>query len=392
MSLKLLLNTTPLLHPLTGIGNYILNLAEQFNLLAPENEYLYFYNGRVSRRLITYETSKPLQQFYRLKEVAKSCLSTIPFVEQVARRSWNLLKTIKKALGRPLDVYQGIDVYFEPNFILLDLPAKKKVVTVHDLSFYLHPEWFVEGVLQFKEVFIKKLGYADRVITGSRTVKEEVCNTLNLPEDRVVSIYNGVDHNRFREYPRDMLMDWAYLNRLPSNFILYVGNIEPRKNLLKVIKAYSLLPPHIKREYKLVLVGFKGWKNREVMEAIASTENVLYIGYVSAQDLPYYYNLASFFVYMSLYEGFGLPPLEAMACGIPVLVSDIPVFREILSDAALYADPLDVEEIASKMTLLIEQADLRSKLVKKGKERAAFFNWEKTATDHLNLFYTLVER
>jgi len=95
---------------------------------------------------------------------------------------------------------------------------------------------------------------------------------------------------------------------------------------------------------------------------------------------------------MSLYEGFGLPPLEAMACGTPVLVSDIPVFREILSDAALYADPLDVEEIASKMALVIEQPDLRNKLVKKGKERAAFFDWEKTATEHLNLFYTLVER
>jgi len=272
------------------------------------------------------------------------------------------------------------------------LPARNRVVTVHDLSFYLHPEWFVEGVLQFKEAFIKKVGYADRVITGSRTVKEELCNILNLPEDRVVSIYNGVDHDRFREYLRDMLEDWAHLNRLPQNFILYVGNIEPRKNLLRVIKAYSILPPYIRREYKLLLVGFKGWKNREVMEAIASTENVVYIGYVSAQDLPYYYNLASLFVYMSLYEGFGLPPLEAMACGTPVLVSDIPVFREILSDAALYADPLDVEEIASKIALVIEQPDLRNKLVKKGKERAAFFDWKKTATDHLNLFYTLVER
>lgn len=392
MNIKLLLNTTPLLHPLTGIGNYTLNLAKQFNILAPENEYLYFYNGRVSRRLVTYETSSSLQQFQRFKEAAKSCFFALPFAEQVARRSWNLLKTINKASGRPFNAYQGIDVYFEPNFILLDLPAKKKVVTVHDLSFYLHPEWFVEGVLQFKEAFIKKVGYADRVITGSRTVKEEVCNILNLPEDRVVSIYNGIDHDRFMEYPKDVLEDWPHLNRLPQSFILYVGTMAPRKNLLRVIKAYSLLPHYIKREYKLVLVGFKGWKNREVLKAIASTEGVIYFGYVPAEELPYFYNLASLFVYVSLYEGFGLPPLEAMACGTPVLVSDIPVFREILSDAALYTDPLDVEEIASKMTLVIEQPGLRDKLARKGKVRAAFFDWEKTATEHLNLFYTLAEK
>nr|WP_256502708.1 glycosyltransferase family 1 protein [Desulfuromonas sp. KJ2020] len=174
---------------------------------------------------------------------------------------------------------------------------------------------------------------------------------------------------------------------LPSRFVLFVGSIEPRKNLLRLLQAYQLLSDRLRREVKLVLAGFRGWENREVMAILKKLEgDVHYLGYVTEQDLAALYNLADLFVYPSLYEGFGLPPLEAMACGCPVLVSRIASLPEVCGEAAAYLDPENVEEMTAELTRLLEDGTARGQLATKGLERAQLFSWERSAREHLAVF------
>jgi alpha-1,3-rhamnosyl/mannosyltransferase len=181
--------------------------------------------------------------------------------------------------------------------------------------------------------------------------------------------------------------DVRVLHNLPENFILFVGSIEPRKNLKALLPAYQELEGSLRKEYKLMLAGFQGWENDEVMKQIRDLKaNSLYIGYVPENELAKIYNLASLAVYPPLYEGIGLSPLEAMACGCPVVVSNVASLPEVCGDAAYYADPLNPNSIGEAIGQVLRDNCLRNALVQKGIERASSFNWKKTAQQHLRVF------
>ncbi len=378
--MKIIINATPLLSPLTGVGNYTYSLVKNFVEIEPANSYLYYYGGKVNSEITLYENSNVAQNMYNFKEELKK----MPVLGGIFKGVWRAGKHFAEKLAT---MNEGCDLYFEPNFIPLNLAAKRRIVTVHDLSFYLYPEWHVDETNYFSSSFFKRIKSADMIITDSESIKKEICEIIDFPNDKVEFIYCGVNHNVFKKHSQSEVEGFVRKYGLPQKFILFIGSIEPRKNLLNLIKAYSILPDYIKEEYKLVLAGFKGWRNDEIMALVNNLKNnIIYCGYLPLEELAYLYNAATVFIYPSLYEGFGLPPLEAMACGTPVIVSGISVHKEIYQGAACFCDPLQIEDIACKIKQVIEDVSLRSELSAAGLERAVLFSWEKSARQHLDVF------
>jgi glycosyltransferase involved in cell wall biosynthesis len=283
------------------------------------------------------------------------------------------------------------DIYFEPNFIPLNLKSKKIVVTVHDFSFQIHPDWHpAERVEYFRNSFWKNISRADAIITVSNFIRNQAVDEFGFDPDKVRVIPNGFDQGLFHPLqPQDGASVRQRLN-LPDRFVLFVGSIEPRKNLLNLLEAYASLPRSLRDSTPLVLAGFSGWENTAIMRRLKRLrENVRYLGFVEDADLAALYALAELFVYPSFYEGFGLPPLEAMACGCPVLVANTSSLPEVCADAALYTSPNDAEEMAAAMKRVLENTSLSQELRTKGLERATCFSWQTSALAHLELFRSL---
>jgi len=240
----------------------------------------------------------------------------------------------------------------------------------------------------FDNSFYKNIYRSDMIITGSSYTKQEILDRLDFQEDKIRVIYHGVNHNLFKIY-KDIELDFE----LPPKFILSVGSIEPRKNLLGLLKAYNLLDKNIKNEYKLILVGFKGWENQEIMEIInQNRDSIRYLGFISNSDLAKVYNLATCFVYPSFYEGFGLPIVEAMACGTPVITSNISSLPEVGGDAVVYVNPNDIRDIKEKIEMVLGDIVLQKEMIKKGLKRAKEFSWEKSAKEHIEVFKKVLNK
>ncbi|HEY4715602.1 MAG TPA: glycosyltransferase family 1 protein [bacterium] len=373
--MKILINTISLLSPFTGAANYTYQIARNLTETDLVNEYLYFYRY-YSKKLKHF--NKRSNFFYSLTELARN----IPFLRTELRKLKRIGATLKE---------HDFDLYFEPNFIPLDIKAKKTVVTVFDFSFKVHPEWHPKDrVLYFENNFWNNIDRADRIIVISNFVKESAINLFGFKSEKLKTIYLGYDTNVFRSYPKDELVVTRKKYSLPENFILFAGSIEPRKNLNNLIQAYAALDDSVKKEFKLVLAGFKGWKNKEVQGSLRRFKNnIILLGYLPEKELGKLYNLAALFVYPSFYEGFGLPPLEAMACGCPVVVSNTSSMPEVCSNAAYYVDPYDSENIAAGLKKVLMNEELKRSLRQSGLERAAMFSWRKSAEEHLLLFQEL---
>ncbi len=365
MKPKLLIDTIPLLSPLTGIGKYVYEVSNAISKIESGFDIDYFY-GYYSKELIRPTTNQNIKNL-------KATINRFPAIKSLAREALFISSRL---------FAKNYDIYWQPNFIPhRGVKAKKIVTTVHDFSFLLYRKYHPKETLRyFDNNFFKNIYRSDTIITGSYYTKGEILDRLDFREENIRVIYHGVDHNIFRVY-KDI--DF----KLSKKFILSVGSIEPRKNLLGLLKAYNLLDKRLKDEYKLILVGFRGWENREIMELIEqNSKNIDYLGFISTEDLAKVYNLASCFIYPSFYEGFGLPIVEAMACGTPVISSNNSSLPEIGGDAVIYANPNSVEDIKDKIELLLNSADLREDLSKRGLAQSKLFSWEKSAKAHLDSF------
>lgn len=373
--MKILIDAFLLLSPLTGIGRYTYEVARYIQQLG-EHE-LSFNYGSLSSEL------------YGLKNAPSQ-------EEQKRKKLQNFLKqsSFLKKYGRYFYMYKAkfyrdvYDLYFQPAFLPNPfIKAKKVICTIHDFSFLLHPQWHPQERVKYFKTNIHLAKKADHVITGSNFTKQEIITYLHIPQESITVIYHGVNHHLFRKYQEKELQKTKQKFALKKDFLLFVGSIEPRKNLSNLLKAYSLLTHSQKEALPLVLVGFKGWENKEIMQELQKHKNfVSYLGFVSDEELAHLYNLATVFIYPSLYEGFGLPPLEAMACGAAVIVSDVASLPEVCADGALYVDPNNMEQISQAILLLAEDATKREALQAKAIVRASSFSWEKSATAHLELF------
>ncbi len=268
-------------------------------------------------------------------------------------------------------------------------PGVRRVVTIHDVTFMLLPGRYPLARRLYMEMVTRASArVADAIITPSRVVRDEVIDRLGVPAERVVVI-------PYAAAPQFAPVDDATVDALrrkyglPNRYILSVGSLEPGKNRARLILAFARLHAEGIDDCPLVVVGQPAWRyEREVELAggLGLRDFVRYLGYVPSEDLPGLYAAATLFAFPSLYEGFGLPVLEAMACGTPVVASDTSAVPEVAGDAALLVDPRDADAIAEALGRVLSDEALRAELRARGLERAQQFSWERTARDTLSVY------
>jgi len=270
------------------------------------------------------------------------------------------------------------------------------VNTIHDISWFRFPQFFsrFERFL-FKFLMTSSARRSDRIFTVSGLSKEDLVSLIHLPENKIKVIYNGIS-KRFISDTREPEETRKICSRygLTGNFLLYVGRIDPRKNLSCLVQAYAFLRSKHSVSHQLAIAGTVHVQPEDLQQVVKNCEfreDIRFCGYVADEDLPALYSGADVFVYTSEYEGFGLPPLEAMASGTPVVASDISIFHEILDDAAVLVNPLDIEAIAEGIYRILSDSTLRKNLVETGKVRAGKFNWDSTAQQTLQNYEEVIK-
>lgn len=292
----------------------------------------------------------------------------------------------------------GVDAYFMPNINFCAVSKRAKLfVTAHDLSFHVCPETF-SWKQRCWHAFVDPKGLfrrAYRIFSVSASTKDDLVFRYGIPSDRITVIPSGVDA-RFRPYDRNdpKMLSVKEKYHLPYSFILYLGAFEPRKNIAAAVRAYDALRKARHQELSktaLVLAGISGWKERDILREVGHSPfrgNIILPGFVVDDDKPALFNLASAFVYPSVYEGFGFPALEAVACGTPVIASNSSSLPEVVGDAGIMIDPHRPDELFRALESVLLDRKLRSRLRERGIARAKTFSWDVSAKRVIELFGT----
>ncbi|MBI4498383.1 MAG: glycosyltransferase family 4 protein [Chloroflexi bacterium] len=318
-----------------------------------------------------------------------AAVRTLPVNARMATILWHRLR-----LPVPAEVFTGAcDIFHAPDYALPPLRRSKGIVTVHDLGFVRNPAWYVPALTRYLSRAVPDaVRRADLVLADSVATKQDLVAWLGIAPERVAVVYGGVaPHFQPR---RDAAAVRQIRERygLPGPYLLSVSTLEPRKNLVRLLEAYAQLRARRSPVPDLAIAGGRGWLFEEIdrrTEELALGGAVRFLSYVPDADLPALLSLAEALVFPSLYEGFGLPPLEAMACGTPVVASTAPCLPEVLGDAALLVDPLDVEGLANALGRVLEDRSLRAALIARGHERAQAFRWDRAARDVLAVYERL---
>jgi glycosyltransferase involved in cell wall biosynthesis len=271
----------------------------------------------------------------------------------------------------------------------------KSILTIHDLAFEYFPECYPkESLSYFKRWIPRAVHNTDRIIAVSENTKSDLVRLYNIRPEKIKVIHNGINMKIMKITTEERL--WRRLEdlRIPKQYILTLSTLEPRKNIPVLLKAFQLLKEKHRIEHKLVIGGGGGWLYAKVFEAVRGLElenDVVFTGYVSNEDLPYIYSGASLFVYPSLYEGFGFPPLEAMQCGVPTICSNTSSLPEVVGDGAITFDPKDPKDLAKKILDLLTDTALRTTLSLKGIKRAKRFTWERTVKETYDLYLEVLD-
>jgi glycosyltransferase involved in cell wall biosynthesis len=354
----------------SGVENYTLSLLERMIQSDRENKYVLFYNGL-----------QPVQteelRFLNTSVVARR----IPNKLLAAGTTFLHKPDFAKLIG-------SFDTLFLPNINHVVLgPGKKLVVTVHDLSPVVLPEHYdiKRRLWHWSVGFKRTLERADKIIAVSEYTKQEIIKVLGIDASKITVVYQGVDHSRFRpNLEVSKLRDARNRYGLPGDFVLYVATLEPRKNVEGLLAAWE----RMQHELPLVIAGKPGWKYRRIFKQARKSKRhreIQFLGFVDEVDKPYLLKLARVLAFPSFYEGFGLPVLEAMAVGTPVVTSSVTSLPEVAGDAALLVNPYNTEELTVALDALASEEKLREQLIAKGLERAKQFTWEKTARETLNV-------
>jgi glycosyltransferase involved in cell wall biosynthesis len=362
----------------SGVSWCTLFLLQEIIKQDRENEYVLFYNsGRdISAQLPKFEQGN-------VKVIATRYPNKIfnYFLQKILK--W---PKIDKLLG-------GVDVFWSPhlNFTALSKDTKH-ILTIHDLSFLLTPEFFsLRKNVWHKILNAKKIiASADVIIAISENTKRDIIKLTGVSEKKIRIIHDGIGSEMHPVGIADeKLIAIKNKYNLPDKFILYLGTIEPRKNISALISAFEQIADQPEmREFKLVIVGYDGWKNKEVYRAINYSKfknRLILIGYIENSEKIYFYNLCTIFCYPSFYEGFGLPILEAMACGAPVIASNLSSMPEVAGNAALLIDPADENTISQAIFALAGDKKLQELYSSRGIERAKLFSWKKSAEKWLKM-------
>ncbi len=366
--MKIAINTLSIRCNYGGIGVYARNLIRALSRIDKNNRYILFLNP------------ENYTDFRIEQENFENILVKAPFKKYYIWEQIYLPFVVRK---------KQIDIIHGPRCVLPLLCKIKSVVTIHDLAFLFFPEVMKFNLLNYWSVFVKRSALkADHIISVSESTRKDIIRLFNIAEHKI-TITHEACNNRFKR-----IEDESALNRisqkydLPERFILYIGTIEPRKNLNVLLEAMDILKKKT-LNIKLVIVGKKGWLYAgfyDTLQRLGLENNVIFTGYVPTEDLPGIYNLAEVFVYPPKYEGFGLPLLEAMSCGVPVIASNISSIPEVLGGAGILVRPDEPIEFARKIYELLTDKEVSAKLSSRGFERIKCFSWEKVAKETLKVY------
>ncbi len=363
-----------------GIGRYTRELVAELLLSANGHQYTIF---AATGGLKDGEWRSDL----RREGVRFRCF---PLSDDWLARLWHRLR-----LPIPVEVVTGfLDVFYSPDFALPPtVPATKTLLTVHDLSFVRHPDTFVPSLRGYlEEVVPRSIDRADLVLADSAHTRSDLISLFGVAPNIVNVVYPGVD-SRFRPQSnrgeRERIRARYGIEDQP--YVLSVGTLQPRKNYVRLIDAFMRMRAEVDPGVQLLIAGERGWLCDRILAEANKHESVRLLGFVSDEDLPALYRGASLFAFASLYEGFGLPVLEAMACGVPVVCSDASSLPEVAGDAALLVNPCAVDELAHAMSRVLREDSLRQGLADRGLAQAARFTWQRSARQVRALIESLRE-
>ena len=357
----------------TGVEEYTINLLSHLLPLESNNNYYLFYNA--------YQKVKLDYDWLNLSNVQLRDFRIPNRIFFALARYFNQPR-IDKLLG-------GVDVYFNPHFFVAPLTEQcKRVITFHDLSFEHYPEFFSWRKRLWQKFLMNtrnEAAQSDKIIAVSQSTKDDLTHFYGIEPEKIKVIYSGVGEE-FRPMLRPCQGTASRVKyHLPEKFILYFGTIEPRKNIIGLIKAFEILK---NKDCKLVIAGTRGWLYQDIFKTARESKrsrDIFFTGFVVPEDKPELYNLAELFVYPSFFEGFGFPPLEAMACGIPTIVAVNSSLPEIVGQAGIMINPTNVDELSWAMETALTDDNLRKRLIKKGLEQAHKFSWQKCAQKTLKI-------
>ena len=354
-----------------------MRVALSVDALSPQLTGIGRYCWELAQRLPAHPAVRPIE-FYigseRVREPARLLEKRLP----TPRWSRMLLTSLRKLQSGSANTPDP-DVVHGPNYSLPDW-AENGVVTVHDLSVFKFPEMHpAERVLQFEREFQRTLDRTSQIITDCEMIRREVIEMTGFAESRVTAVPLGIGPE-FRPLSEAERMPVLRRHRLPlTGYGLTVSSLEPRKRIDRLLAAWSELPRPVRNKYPLVIAGAKGWHNDGLHSIIARGESegwVIPLGFVSAAELPAVYAGARVFIYPSIYEGFGLPPLEAMASGVPTIVAAASCLPEVTKGGAKLVEPEDIDSFATAIVEALENIEWRSEAASRGVHVAAGYSWQ----------------
>ena len=355
-----------------GIGTYIRNLLRELARLDRETEYVLLC------REGDLDIAKPLGPNFR------TVLESSPnySLREQIHVPWVLAKI-------------GPDVYHAPHYVLPAAIGCRSVVTIHDCIHLMFPQYLRNRAAHAyaRAAMWTAARRSDCILTVSEASKRDILHFFNVPPEKIVVVYNAIDEQFWITPPEEDAARVRERYQLNHQFVLYVGNIKPHKNLVRIIEAFDdLRRTGVDDDLKLLIIGDEISKLPALRRAVHRHKlhkQVRFLGYVSNETLAILYRLASVFVFPSLYEGFGLPPLEAMASGTPVVTSNVSSLPEVTGDAAVLVDPYDVESIADGMRRVLTDPQLAAEMRRKGLARAREFSWERSVARTREVYATV---
>ena len=351
---------------LTGVSYYTYNLVNNFDQGTKNNLYLINHHNNAT--------------FPHIKSIVIK--NPFPFMKTYAWYPY-IIRKINE---------HDLDIVHNPSQVPTYFPLKAKyVITVNDLTPFITPQESKTGRSSvFRMLFPKTLRSADKIICISHNTKDDLIKKFNISSEKISVIHLAVNDN-FRKMDSLNAQKILHNYGIRTPYILYVGTLEARKNIPSLIKAFNKLKD-LRIPHQLVIGGKMGWKYKEIFDLtnqLNLTNKITFTGYVKEEDLPILYNAADLFVYPSLYEGFGLPPLEAMACGCPVITSNTSSLPEVVGDAGIMINPTDVNKLADSIYEVLMDKGLQADLTRKGLDRAKLFSWKKCAEETQKIYRML---
>lgn len=363
--MRIAINTRFLLpHKMEGFGWYTYEVSKRLVEQYPQHDFYFFFDRPFDKKFIFGSNVHPIV----LSPPARHPILFYIWFE------WSVKRALKK---------YNIDLFFSPDGYLSLGSTVPQVGVIHDLNFEHFPEDLPSSALNYLKKFFPKFARkATKLITVSDSSKQDIIEQYGIAENKITTIWNGVS-SAFKAIPEDEQSAIKDKYTGGEDYFLFVGAIHPRKNLKRLIEAYISFKQTSTSSVKLVIVGEQLWKNKSFsnFEGSAFSKDIVFTGHLSLEELTKITASAKILTYVPYFEGFGIPLVEAMSCGTPILAGNLTSLPEVAGDAALYCNPMDVEDITAKLIELDSNVELRDKLSLKGLERSKLFSWDQCAKE-----------